>query len=75
MVMDDRALFRIGAVGAAVTALCCFTPLLVVLLGALGLSALVGWLDIVLLPALAIFLLIMGWGLWKRHERQRRASP
>ena len=55
---NDRRLLRVGIVGAAVAALCCFTPVLVVLLGALGLSALVGWLDYVLLPALAVFLAI-----------------
>jgi mercuric ion transport protein len=41
-----------------VTALCCFTPVLVLLLGALGLSAWAGWLDVVLLPLLAVFLAI-----------------
>lgn len=53
--MSDRDLLRIGVVGTVVAALCCFTPLLVILLGAVGLSAAVGWLDYVLLPALAVF--------------------
>jgi hypothetical protein len=44
-----------GIIGAVVTALCCFTPALVLLLGALGLGALTGYLDYVLLPALAFF--------------------
>lgn len=35
-------------------ALCCFTPILVILLGVVGLSALTGYLDYVLLPALAV---------------------
>jgi hypothetical protein len=34
-------------------ALCCFTPILVILLGVVGLSALTWYLDYVLLPALA----------------------
>jgi Membrane transport protein MerF len=46
-------LLRVGIVGAAITALCCFTPVLVVLLGALGLATLTGYLDYVLFPALA----------------------
>ena len=54
--MEDRTLLRVGIVGALVAALCCFTPVLVVLLGAVGLSAVLGWLDYVLLPALAVFL-------------------
>jgi len=54
--VDDRKLLGVGIVGAVVAALCCFTPLLVGLLAALGLSALVGALDYVLLPALAVFI-------------------
>jgi hypothetical protein len=48
---DDRRLLRFGIVGAIVAALCCFTPLLVLLLGAVGLASLTGHLDYVLLPA------------------------
>jgi mercuric ion transport protein len=54
--MNEKRLLRVGVVGTVVAALCCFTPLLVVLLGTVGLSAAVGWLDYVLLPALAAFL-------------------
>ena len=61
----------IGMAGSIVTALCCFTPLLTVLLAALGLAAGV-WLDLLLLPALGFFLLLSGLGLWKR--RQTRSS-
>lgn len=53
--MDDRRLLGVGLVGTVVAALCCFTPVLVVLFTTVGLSALVGWLDYVLIPALAIF--------------------
>lgn len=53
--MEDRNLLRIGILGAAIAALCCFTPLLVGLLAVVGLSAAVGYLDYVLLPALAVF--------------------
>lgn len=42
--------------GTILVALCCFTPVLVILLGAIGLSALVGYLDYILLPALFIML-------------------
>lgn len=67
--MDDRKLLRIGIVGTVVAALCCFTPLLVILLGALGLSAAVGWLDLVLLPALAAFVALTLYALWRRSRR------
>jgi len=61
----DR-LLRVGVIGSVVAALCCFTPILTVLLGAVGLAAVLGWLDLVLLPALIVFLLITGYALWQR---------
>ena len=67
--MKDR-LLQIGIIGTIVAAICCFTPVLVVLLGAVGLSALIDYLDIVLLPTLAIFLVITGYALWKRSKTQ-----
>jgi len=66
--MPNRKLLKIGITGSIIAAICCFTPFLVVLLGALGLSAWLGWLDIVLLPALVIFLAITGYALWKRSR-------
>ena len=64
--MNDRKLLLTGIIGTVVLAICCFTPVLVVLLGAVGLSALVGALDYILLPALAIFITITVYALWKR---------
>ncbi|MFL4469045.1 mercury resistance system transport protein MerF [Tateyamaria armeniaca] len=57
--MDARRLFRIGAIGTAVTALCCFTPLLVVVLSGIGLAGTIAYLDMVLLPLLGAFVLVM----------------
>ena len=51
-----------------ILALCCFTPLLVVLFGVVGLSAVLGWLDYVLLPALAVFIGITLYALWRRRR-------
>ncbi len=47
---------------------CCFTPALVVLLSAVGLSAAIGWLDYVLLPALAVFTIVtvLAFVAWRR---------
>ncbi len=45
-----------GLIGAGLVALCCLTPILVVLLGVVGLGAFTGYLDYVLLPALVLFL-------------------
>ena len=54
--MNDKKLLRTGIIGSVVIALCCVTPMLVIPLVAIGLSAWVGWLDYVLFPALALFL-------------------
>lgn len=58
---------RVGVVGTVVAAICCFTPVLVVLLGAIGLAGAVGLLDYVLFPSLALFLGILVYALWKRR--------
>ena len=73
--MEPARRLKVGLIGTAAAALCCFTPVLVVLLGALGLSALVGWLDYVLLPALVGFAALALSGLWRyrgRHRAERR---
>ncbi|MDB3936302.1 mercury resistance system transport protein MerF [Granulosicoccus sp.] len=54
----NQKLFTTGLIGTIITALCCFTPILVILLSALGLSTIIGWLDYFLLPALVIFVAI-----------------
>ncbi len=66
--MNDKTLLRVGVIGGVITALCCFTPVLVVLLGAVGLSAWIGWLDYVLLPALLIFVGFTAYALFKREK-------
>jgi len=42
-----------SAVGTILVALCCFTPVLVITIGVVGLGALTPYLDFILLPALA----------------------
>lgn len=61
-------MLRIGLIGTIVTALCCFTPVLAILLGVVGLSAALGWLDAVLLPALLFFIALTGFALWRRNR-------
>lgn len=64
-------LLKVGIVGTIVAALCCFTPVLFVLLGAVGLSAVTGYLDYVLLPALVIFI---GLTVYALRQRRRQAA-
>ena len=65
--MTNRKLLRVGLVGSAVVAVCCFTPVLVLLLGVIGVSTVVGWLDYVLFPALIFFLGLTAFALWKKR--------
>ena len=49
--MDQNTkLIGTGVAGALLSMLCCFTPVLVILLSALGLAALAAKLDYVLVP-------------------------
>ena len=66
--MRRAALLKTGITGTIVSAVCCFTPLLVILLGAVGLSAALGYLDFVLLPSLALFIGITVYALYKKER-------
>jgi mercuric ion transport protein len=57
----------VGIVGTVIAALCCFTPILVLLLGAVGLSALIGKVDYVLLPVMIICAVIIVYALVRRR--------
>ena len=72
--MNDKKLLGTGIVGTVLVALCCFTPLLVVLLGVVGLSAALGWLDYVLFPALAFFVGLTIYAVYRRQKRQAQTS-
>ncbi len=72
--MNDKTLLGVGIGGTVIAALCCFTPLLVVLLGAVGLSAALGWLDYVLLPSLAFFIGLTIYAVYRRQRRQAQAA-
>ena len=70
---SDRRLLTTGIIGTAIAALCCFTPVLVVLFSIVGLSAVLGWLDYVLFPALAFFIGLTIYAVW-RHRRNLKNS-
>ena len=72
--MNDRTLLRTGIIGSAVAAVCCFTPALVILVTAVGLSAVIGYLDFVLFPALGLFLALTGYALYLRANRAPAAE-
>ncbi len=58
--------FKTGLWGSIVAAICCFTPVLVIALGFLGLAAITPYLDYVLFPVLALFLILAFYGWSKR---------
>jgi mercuric ion transport protein len=64
--MTDKRLLTTGIIGVGVAALCCFTPALVALSGVVGLSAAVGWVDFVLLPAMVVFVAIIVYALIRK---------
>lgn len=68
--MNDRTLLRTGIIGSVVAVICCFTPALVILVSAVGLSAVIGYLDFVLFPALGLFLALTAYSIY----RMKRAS-
>ncbi|PWE32890.1 mercury resistance system transport protein MerF [Maritimibacter sp. 55A14] len=61
-------MIKTGVIGTVIAAICCFTPVLVIGLGVVGLSAWLGWLDYVLLPTLAVFVGVTAYGLWRRQR-------
>ena len=60
-------MLKTGITGSVIAAICCATPVLVIALGVVGLSAWVGWLDYVLIPALVIFIGITIYA-WRRRR-------
>ena len=50
--MSSKRLFTTGVIGTIVAGICCATPVLAVVLGALGLSAWLAYADYVVLPAM-----------------------
>lgn len=72
--VKDSTLLKLGIGGTLIVALCCFTPILLILLGAVGLGALTDSLDYVLLPALVIFVGITIYALQKRRSNSDRTT-
>ena len=66
--MDNRKLMKLGISGTVIAAICCATPVLVIAFGAVGLGALVGYLDLVLLPLFAVFIAITCYALYRKQQ-------
>ena len=68
--MHDRTLITTGIVGGALATICCATPMLAAVFGAVGLAAWLAKADYVLIPALIICLGLIGVGLYRWRVRQ-----
>ncbi len=68
--MSDDALLKMGLISSAIAALCCFTPVLAVLFGFAGLSAILGWLDYGLFPILFASMAVVSYALYLRSGRK-----
>lgn len=66
---NPKTLLRVSVIGTVLVALCCFTPILVVLLAAVGLAGLTGYLDYVLFPALAFFIGLTCYAVWRKKKQ------
>jgi mercuric ion transport protein len=69
--INNAQLLKTGLMGSIIAALCCFTPVLAVLLGAVGLEWFVGYLDYVLVPVMIIFLGLVGYAVWRNAKKAR----
>ncbi len=69
--MNTAWLLKTGLIGSIIAVLCCFTPVLAVLLGAVGLGWFVGYLDDVLVPVMVIFLGLVGYAVWRNAKKAR----
>ena len=69
--MKKSTLLTTGIIGSVIAALCCFTPALVILLGAVGLAAWAGHLDAVLMPLLAFFIGLTLYALFRKERHDR----
>ena len=72
---DPKTLMRVGVIGTVLVALCCVTPILLILLGVVGLSALTGYLDYVLMPALIAFIGLTIYAVWRKQKADACCLP
>ncbi len=70
---SPKKVFYAALVGTIIVAICCFTPILVILLIEVGLGAFTPYLDYVLFPALAILILlaVVSYLRWRRMKENK----
>jgi mercuric ion transport protein len=73
--MENKKLFSTGLIGMGVSLICCFTPLLVVTFGALGVSAWLAWADYVLWSAFVLFAVMAAVAYSRRRNSTEVSEP
>jgi mercuric ion transport protein len=68
IILDGNKCYKAGIWGSTIAAICCFTPVLVIGLGVIGLAALTPYLDYVLFPMLAFFIVLTFYG-WAKSRK------
>jgi mercuric ion transport protein len=71
MMKQRKGLLITGIAGTIITLLCCATPVLVILLGVVGLGAMTGYLDYILFPILGFFIILTLYA----YRKQKRSNP
>ncbi|MDA9009339.1 mercury resistance system transport protein MerF [Alphaproteobacteria bacterium] len=69
MNISSDKLLKTGIIGAVIAVICCLLPPLAILLGFVGFSAIAGYLDFVLIPAIIVAVVMIGYGLWKKSKQ------
>ena len=65
--MNDKKVLQYGVIGTIIAALCCFTPVLAVLLPVLGLRAWLATADSIVVPLLVACLGLVAVSLYRRR--------
>jgi mercuric ion transport protein len=66
-----KKLIQTGVIGSIITALCCFTPVLVWILSAIGLASVIVYLDMVLFPLLGFFVILIVIGYLRKRKKSK----
>lgn len=69
--MDNKLLLKTGIIGAVVATMLCATPLLLILVAAIGLSSWLVWFDYLAFAALIFFAGITGYALLLYYRRKK----
>ena len=70
--MDGNKCFKAGIWGSIIAAICCFTPILVIGFGLIGLAAFTQYLDYVLFPILGLFVILAFYG-WSKSRKENQS--